>query len=169
VQEPIQSQMTPVQRAELILIAIAVGTGVSIIIILIHTPGFEIPNKITLAAELGTGAFIAYLLYFYQERSNNSLNDLVKELHEYNETRKRLEESVRAPMLRRINGFLSDFKSQIEIDRDSIKNIEPSNKKELVTNWLSGNWAKPGWVSAFGYTPEKVKTCGKNRYMLCHI
>jgi hypothetical protein len=59
-------------------------------------------------------------------------------------------------MLRRINLFLSDFKSQIEIDRDSITRIKLSNRKELVTNWLWGHYAKPGWASAF-QDLDKVK------------
>jgi hypothetical protein len=108
-----------------------------------------------LAAEVGTGAFIACLLYFLQERSNKSLKDLVKELHEYNETRKRHDESVSAPMLKRINGFLSDFKSQLEIDRDRITNMDPSYKKELVKNWLSGYYNKADLDSAFS-EEEKV-------------
>jgi hypothetical protein len=138
------------------LISIVVGGAASIFIIIGRTPvSAEIPNKVTLVVELGIGAFIAYLLYFFQERSNKSLEGLVKELQEYNETRKKHDESVRAPMLRRIDGFLSDFKSQIEIDRSSITNIELSNRKELVTNWLSGYYAK-GLGSAFD-GPNKVK------------
>jgi hypothetical protein len=84
-----------------------------------------------------------------------SLKDLVNELHEYNETRKRHDESVSAPMLRRIGGFLSDFKSQLEIDRDRIIKVDPSYKKELVKNWLSGYYNKTGLDSAFS-EPEKV-------------
>jgi hypothetical protein len=169
VQEPIQSQIRSVQKAEAILISIAVVTTISIFIILGRTPdSAEIPNKITLAAELGTGAFIAYLLYFLQERSNKSIKDLVKELHEYNETRKKHDDSVRAPMLKRINGFLSDFKSQIEIDRDTITNLDPSNRKELVTNWLRGYYGRdPG--SAF-HGLEKVKELEKESiYVMPYI
>jgi hypothetical protein len=157
VQEPNQAQIKSRQKAVAILISIAVGTVIAILVILGRTPeSVELPNKVTLAAEVGIGAFIAYLLYYYQERSNKSLEGLVKELHEYNKTRKRFDESVRDPMIRRIDNFLSDFKEQIQIDTESIRNMELSNKKELVTNWLLGYYAKDGLASVFD-GPDKVK------------
>jgi hypothetical protein len=61
---------------------------------------FDIPNWMTMIAEIGIGAFIAALLYILQKKTGD-------DLREYNEEQKRLQASIKLRSLDLIENYLS--------------------------------------------------------------
>jgi hypothetical protein len=113
-----------------ILPAIVAGTALVIFWMTIFPPKSDIPNWMTLVAEIGVGVFIAALIFILQEKTSDSLLA-------YNEKQEKLLRSLRLHSLGRIEYYLSMAQDTIDFDKDRITNGDETKRLNFIENLLS--------------------------------
>jgi hypothetical protein len=126
----------------LILILAAIGVSTIILILILNRiipsgPDNDIPNWMTMTAEIGVGFFIAVLVYLLQGKTSNSLLDLIRKIESYNEEQKSLLRSVRLSSLDRIEDYRSMATNVIEYDKGKVTDLDKPRQGEAVESFMS--------------------------------